>query len=63
MPSTISTIPRIDAIQVVIGAGQEEAYRDAIGDRALPAPIIGGATRRQSVRNGLEALEAAPSGC
>lgn len=48
--------PRIDAVQVVIGSGQEEAYRAAIGDRALPSPVIGGATRRLSVRNGLEAL-------
>ena len=47
--------PRIDAIQVVIGEGQEQAYRDAIGDRALPAPVIGGASRRQSVCNGLAA--------
>jgi 2-C-methyl-D-erythritol 4-phosphate cytidylyltransferase/2-C-methyl-D-erythritol 2,4-cyclodiphosphate synthase len=46
-------------IQAVIGAGQEEAYRGAIGARPLPAPIIGGATRRQSVANGLEALAAA----
>jgi len=51
--------PGIDGVQVVIGAGQEAAYRDAIGDRALPSPIIGGATRRQSVLNGLEALEGA----
>ena len=48
--------PRIDAIQVVIGKGQEAAYRAAIGDRALPSPILGGATRQQSVRNGLEAI-------
>jgi len=48
--------PRIDAVQVVIGAGQDEAYRAAVGDRALPSPILGGATRRMSVRNGLEAL-------
>jgi 2-C-methyl-D-erythritol 4-phosphate cytidylyltransferase / 2-C-methyl-D-erythritol 2,4-cyclodiphosphate synthase len=48
--------PGIDAIQVVIGAGQEAAYRDAIGERALPSPVIGGATRRQSVVNGLAAL-------
>jgi len=46
----------IEHIQVVIGEGQERAYREAIGDRTLPAPIIGGATRRQSVLNGLEAL-------
>jgi 2-C-methyl-D-erythritol 4-phosphate cytidylyltransferase/2-C-methyl-D-erythritol 2,4-cyclodiphosphate synthase len=51
--------PAIDAIQVVIGEGQEAAYRDAIGARPLPAPIIGGATRRQSVRNGLAALAGA----
>jgi len=51
--------PRIDAVQVVIGAGQDEAYRAAVGDRALPSPILGGATRRMSVRNGLEALAGA----
>jgi 2-C-methyl-D-erythritol 4-phosphate cytidylyltransferase / 2-C-methyl-D-erythritol 2,4-cyclodiphosphate synthase len=49
----------IDAIQIVIGPGQEAAYRAAIGERALPAPILGGATRRQSVRNGLDALPGA----
>jgi 2-C-methyl-D-erythritol 4-phosphate cytidylyltransferase/2-C-methyl-D-erythritol 2,4-cyclodiphosphate synthase len=48
--------PRIDAIQVVIGAGQEAAYRAAVGTRALPAPVVGGATRRLSVRSGLAAL-------
>jgi 2-C-methyl-D-erythritol 4-phosphate cytidylyltransferase/2-C-methyl-D-erythritol 2,4-cyclodiphosphate synthase len=48
--------PAVDEIQVVIGDGQEEAYRTAIGARALPSPIPGGATRRQSVMNGLEAL-------
>jgi 2-C-methyl-D-erythritol 4-phosphate cytidylyltransferase/2-C-methyl-D-erythritol 2,4-cyclodiphosphate synthase len=48
--------PRIDAVQVVIGAGQEEAYRAAIGMRGLPAPVVGGATRQQSVRNGLAAI-------
>src|SRR4051812_41707214 len=48
--------PPVDAIQVVIGEGQEGAYREAIGDRPLPAPVIGGPTRRLSVVNGLEAL-------
>jgi 2-C-methyl-D-erythritol 4-phosphate cytidylyltransferase/2-C-methyl-D-erythritol 2,4-cyclodiphosphate synthase len=43
-------------IQVVIGEGQEALYREAVGDRSLAAPVIGGATRRQSVSNGLEAL-------
>jgi 2-C-methyl-D-erythritol 4-phosphate cytidylyltransferase/2-C-methyl-D-erythritol 2,4-cyclodiphosphate synthase len=48
--------PRIDAIQVVIGAGQEAAYAEAVGARPLPAPVTGGATRRESVANGLAAL-------
>ncbi|HWL48154.1 MAG TPA: bifunctional 2-C-methyl-D-erythritol 4-phosphate cytidylyltransferase/2-C-methyl-D-erythritol 2,4-cyclodiphosphate synthase [Sphingomonadaceae bacterium] len=52
--------PGIDAVQVVIGAGQDAAYRAAIGARALPAPVIGGATRRESVRAGLAAI--APGG-
>ncbi len=48
--------PRIQSVQVVIGAGQEASYAEAVGNRALPAPIIGGATRRESVANGLAAL-------
>jgi 2-C-methyl-D-erythritol 4-phosphate cytidylyltransferase/2-C-methyl-D-erythritol 2,4-cyclodiphosphate synthase len=48
--------PAIDDVQVVIGDGQGDAYRAAIGGRALPAPILGGATRRDSVMRGLEAL-------
>lgn len=50
--------PNIDEVRVVIGAGQEALFQEAVGEHALPAPIIGGATRRQSVRNGLEALAA-----
>jgi 2-C-methyl-D-erythritol 4-phosphate cytidylyltransferase / 2-C-methyl-D-erythritol 2,4-cyclodiphosphate synthase len=46
----------IDDIQIVIGEGQDAAYREAIGERPLPAPVIGGASRRLSVVNGLEAL-------
>lgn len=48
--------PRIDEVRVVIGPGQEQLYREAIGSRSLPSPITGGATRQRSVRNGLEAL-------
>lgn len=48
--------PRIDEIRVVIGAGQEGAYRDAVAGRALPSPIVGGPVRQDSVRLGLEAL-------
>jgi len=49
--------PAIDAVLVVIGAGQEAALEAALG----PCPVvIGGVTRRESVLNGLEALAADP---
>ena len=48
--------PLIDEIQVVIGRDQEELYGAAVQGRSLPSPIVGGETRRQSVRNGLEAI-------
>lgn len=48
--------PGVDEVQVVIGSGQEELYRSAIGDCALPPPVFGGATRRESVLRGLEAI-------
>ncbi|HYW15137.1 MAG TPA: bifunctional 2-C-methyl-D-erythritol 4-phosphate cytidylyltransferase/2-C-methyl-D-erythritol 2,4-cyclodiphosphate synthase [Allosphingosinicella sp.] len=47
----------IGDIRVVIGAGQEPLYREALGG-ALPSPIVGGRERQDSVRNGLEAIEA-----
>ena len=50
--------PRIDEVRVVIGTGQESEYGEAIGHRMLPAPVSGGDTRQQSVRNGLERLVA-----
>jgi 2-C-methyl-D-erythritol 4-phosphate cytidylyltransferase/2-C-methyl-D-erythritol 2,4-cyclodiphosphate synthase len=52
--------PRIDAVQMVIGAGQEQLFSEAIGDRPLPSPVTGAAERRLSVLNGLEALAAEP---
>ena len=48
--------PRIGRIQVVIGAGHEGLYAEATGGLALPAPVIGGDERKDSVRQGLEAL-------
>ncbi|HEY1604372.1 MAG TPA: bifunctional 2-C-methyl-D-erythritol 4-phosphate cytidylyltransferase/2-C-methyl-D-erythritol 2,4-cyclodiphosphate synthase [Allosphingosinicella sp.] len=48
----------IGDIRVVIGPGQEALYREAIGDRPLPPPAIGGAERQQSAHNGLEAIAA-----
>jgi 2-C-methyl-D-erythritol 4-phosphate cytidylyltransferase/2-C-methyl-D-erythritol 2,4-cyclodiphosphate synthase len=53
------THPAIDAIQVVIGPGDEALYQTAaapFGDRLAP-PITGGTTRQQSVLNGLVALQ------
>jgi 2-C-methyl-D-erythritol 4-phosphate cytidylyltransferase/2-C-methyl-D-erythritol 2,4-cyclodiphosphate synthase len=49
--------PRIDEVRVVIGPGQEAQYREAVGERPLPAPILGGAERQDSVLRGLETLE------
>lgn len=50
--------PRIDAVRVVIGEGQEDAFHEALNDLPAGAPIIGGVTRQESVRRGLEALAA-----
>ncbi len=46
----------IEAVMVVIGEGQQAMLAAALGD--VP-DVIGGASRRESVRNGLEALAAA----
>ncbi|WP_420142010.1 bifunctional 2-C-methyl-D-erythritol 4-phosphate cytidylyltransferase/2-C-methyl-D-erythritol 2,4-cyclodiphosphate synthase [Sphingomonas sp.] len=48
--------PRIDAVRVVIGEDQDAAYRAAVGDRDLEDPVIGGASRRESVAAGLAAI-------
>ncbi len=51
--------PAIARIAVVIGTGDEARYADAvteITDERLALPILGGATRQESVRLGLEAL-------
>lgn len=54
-------MPEIARIAVVIGAGDEARYADAVAglsDERLTAPTLGGATRQDSVRLGLEALQA-----
>jgi 2-C-methyl-D-erythritol 4-phosphate cytidylyltransferase/2-C-methyl-D-erythritol 2,4-cyclodiphosphate synthase len=43
-------------VQVVIGGGQQAFAAEALAGLNLPAPVIGGATRQESVRLGLEAL-------
>ncbi|WBO24241.1 bifunctional 2-C-methyl-D-erythritol 4-phosphate cytidylyltransferase/2-C-methyl-D-erythritol 2,4-cyclodiphosphate synthase [Sphingomonas abietis] len=51
----------IDAVHVVTGAGQESLLRAALGEGRRPATITpGGATRRESVKAGLEAIAATP---
>ena len=56
-PGGASVAPAVDIVQVVIGRGDEALYREAVGGlpKLLP-PVAGGATRQQSVRNGLAAL-------
>lgn len=48
--------PGVDAVRVVIGEGQEELARAALGETDVDALIQGGATRAESVRNGLAAI-------
>jgi 2-C-methyl-D-erythritol 4-phosphate cytidylyltransferase/2-C-methyl-D-erythritol 2,4-cyclodiphosphate synthase len=52
--AALSAHPGIDEVLVVIGEGQAAALEAALG--SVPF-VIGGATRRESVRNGLEALK------
>ena len=53
--------PRVTSIQVAIGPGQEQLYAAAVEGLDLLPPIVGGATRQESVHRGLEALaNAAP---
>ena len=40
----LASHPAIDAVRVVIGEGQEELAREALGDRAVGELIIGGAS-------------------
>ena len=43
-------------VQVVIGTGQQDLAAAALAGLDMPSPVLGGATRQQSVRRGLEAL-------
>lgn len=47
---------RISMVQVVISEEHVDLYNEAIAGLNLPNPIIGGATRQESVRKGLEAI-------
>jgi 2-C-methyl-D-erythritol 4-phosphate cytidylyltransferase / 2-C-methyl-D-erythritol 2,4-cyclodiphosphate synthase len=52
--------PGIDRIQVVVASGDEALYQAAVEGMDLPPPVAGGASRQQSVLNGLESLAAHP---
>ena len=54
--ATLAMHPAMDTVLVAIGAGQQAELQAALGPVST---IIGGATRRESVLNGLEALAAA----
>ena len=54
----LASHPAIDAVRVVIGAGQEEFARHALAGRHVGELIAGGSERADSVRAGLRAIEA-----
>ena len=54
----LASHPSIDAVRVVIGAGQEALFDQALEGFDVGEPIVGGATRQESVRLGLESLAA-----
>jgi 2-C-methyl-D-erythritol 4-phosphate cytidylyltransferase / 2-C-methyl-D-erythritol 2,4-cyclodiphosphate synthase len=51
--------PHIDGIQVVINQAHRDLYDKSVVGLSLGEPVIGGSTRQDSVRLGLEALEKA----
>ncbi len=53
----LASHPRIDAVRVVIGAGQQQLAEAALAGRDVGALIVGGAERADSVRAGLAAIE------
>ena len=61
-----TTHPRVDCVRVVINLADRTLYDDAVQGsedpqaRKLLAPVAGGETRQDSVRNGLESLADAP---
>ncbi|PGH53823.1 bifunctional 2-C-methyl-D-erythritol 4-phosphate cytidylyltransferase/2-C-methyl-D-erythritol 2,4-cyclodiphosphate synthase [Azospirillum palustre] len=50
--------PQVTGVRVVIDPTWRDAYDAALFGLALPDPVAGGASRQDSVRNGLEALAA-----
>ncbi|MCZ6483570.1 MAG: 2-C-methyl-D-erythritol 4-phosphate cytidylyltransferase, partial [Alphaproteobacteria bacterium] len=54
--ATFTANPRIGPVRVVIHEDDQERYAEAVAGLELLAPVTGGATRRESVRLGLESL-------
>jgi 2-C-methyl-D-erythritol 4-phosphate cytidylyltransferase/2-C-methyl-D-erythritol 2,4-cyclodiphosphate synthase len=50
--------PQVGGVRVVIDPAWRDAYDAAVTGLGLPDPVAGGASRQDSVRNGLEALAA-----
>lgn len=48
--------PSVDHVQPVIGEGHEEMFAEATMDLDLPRAVIGGSTRQESCRIGIEAV-------
>ncbi|MGA1857443.1 bifunctional 2-C-methyl-D-erythritol 4-phosphate cytidylyltransferase/2-C-methyl-D-erythritol 2,4-cyclodiphosphate synthase [Azospirillum sp. 11R-A] len=48
--------PQVTGVRVVIDPAWRDAYDATLSGLALPDPVAGGASRQDSVRNGLEAL-------
>ena len=49
--------PLIDHVQPVIGEGHEKMFAEAVADLPIPLPVIGGSTRQESCRIGVNAVE------
>ena len=49
--------PSIDTVQVIIHPDDRALYDDAVIGLSLPEPVLGGETRQDSVRLGLESLK------
>jgi 2-C-methyl-D-erythritol 4-phosphate cytidylyltransferase/2-C-methyl-D-erythritol 2,4-cyclodiphosphate synthase len=49
--------PQIKGVVIVIADGHQSLYEHALSTFNLPPPALGGATRQQSVFNGLKALQ------
>jgi 2-C-methyl-D-erythritol 4-phosphate cytidylyltransferase/2-C-methyl-D-erythritol 2,4-cyclodiphosphate synthase len=54
----LTSHPAINGVLIVVSSGQEKTARTALGKRPVIAFVEGGATRRDSVRAGLEAIAA-----